>query len=313
MSLTSTDLSTVLAVARGGSLSAAARSLGVNHATVSRRLTALEAASGQTLFRRLSRGYVPTGAGEKLVEAAERMEAELQGLERLLSGRDIRLAGSLRLTAPDDIANHLLLEPLARFRRSYPGIRLEAVIDNRALNLGRREADVALRATNTPPPSLVGRRAAGLAATVYATPALLDERPAARGFDALAAFPWVSWEEDGASNTLKAWTETQAPADLVAYRANSVANHFAAVRAGLGLGVLPCYLGDSSAELQRVLPPQPRLLAGLWILTHPDLRQAPRVAALTEFLFIAFRRLAPLLGGRGPEGDLDPGSEPADS
>lgn len=292
MPLTSSDLGTVLAVARGGSLSAAARTLGVNHSTVSRRLAALEAASGQTLFRRRSGGYVATPAGETLIEAAERMEAELQGLERLLSGRDIRLHGSLRLTAPDDIANHLLLPLLADFRRAFPGIVLELAIDNRTLNLGRREADVALRATNAPQASLVGRRVAGLAATVYA----------ARGRRAAVArpedLPWVAWEDDGQSNTLKAWVETEAPPGRVVYRANSVANQFAALQAGLGQGVLPCYLGDPAPDLVRVLPPQPALEAGLWILTHPDLRQAARVAALTEFLFTGLKRREGLLSGR---------------
>ena len=292
MPLTSNDLGTVLAVARGGSLSAAARALGVNHSTVSRRLAALEAASGQTLFRRLSGGYVPTPAGETLIEVAERLEAELQGLERLLSGRDIRLRGTLRLTAPDDMANHLLLPLLADFRRAFPGILLELAIDNRTLNLGRREADVALRATNTPQTSLVGRRVAGLAATVYAARGLLGKG------DGPEALPWVAWEDDGQSNTLKAWVETQAPPARIAYRASSVANQFAALRAGLGQGVLPCYLGDPAPDLVRVLPPQPELEAGLWILTHPDLRQAGRVAALTEFLFTELKRREALLTGR---------------
>ncbi len=295
MPLTSSDLGTVLAVARGGSLSAAARALGVNHSTVSRRLAALEAASGQTLFRRLSRGYVATPAGETLIEAAERLEAELQGLERLLSGRDIRLRGSLRLTAPDDIANHLLLPLLADFRRAFPGILLELAVDNRALNLGRREADVALRATNAPQASLVGRRVAGLAATVYAARGLLG---AGDGPGAAADLPWVAWEDDGQSNLLKAWAEAEAPPDHVVYRANSVANQFAALQAGLGQGVLPCYLGDPAPDLVRLRPPQPELEAGLWILTHPDLRQAARVAALTEFLFTELKRREALLSGR---------------
>ncbi len=292
MPLTSNDLGTVLAVARGGSLSAAARALGVNHSTVSRRLAALEAACGQTLFRRLSRGYVATPAGETLIEAAARLETELQGLERLLGGRDIRLRGTLRLTAPDDFANHLLAPLLADFQRAFPGIVLELVVDNRTLNLSRREADVALRATNMPQASLVGRRVAGLAATVYAARALLDET------DDPETLPWVAWEDDGQSNNLKSWIEANAPPDRIAYRANSVANQFAALRAGLGRGVLPCYLGDPAGELVRVLPPQPELEAGLWILTHPDLRQAARVAALTEFLFTELKRHAPLFSGR---------------
>ena len=109
----------------------------------------------------------------------------------------------------------------------------------------------------------------------------------------------MAWEDDGQSNILKAWLEAKAPPERIAYRANSVANQFAALRAGLGQGALPCYLGDPAPELVRVLPPQPELEAGLWILTHPDLRQAARVAALTEFLFTELKRRAPLFSGKG--------------
>ena len=139
------DLNTVLAVARGGSLSAAARALGVNHSTVSRRLAALEKATGHTLFRGLPRGHSPTAAGEELIRAATRMEAEVLRLGQLLGSPRVELKGSVRLTAPDDVASLLLVHPLARFRALYPSIALEVIAENRLLNLSRREADIALR------------------------------------------------------------------------------------------------------------------------------------------------------------------------
>jgi DNA-binding transcriptional LysR family regulator len=290
------DLNTVLAVARAGSLSAAARVLGVNHSTVSRRIAALEKATGHTLFRRLARGYVPTAAGEELVAAAERMEAEVQRLARLLSGQDISLGGTVRLTAPDDMANHLLPDSLARFNETAPGVAIEMLIDNRLLNLTRREADIALRATRSPPERLVGRRIAELDAAVYAR---RDRIPrlggAASEPEALRAHPWVAWEEDNETNVLKSWVMRYSAPERVVYRSNSVANQFAAVRAGLGLGALPCYLGDGAPELARVLPPEEAMATGLWILTRPDLKRAARIAALTEFLAAD---LAAVLKGR---------------
>ena len=296
------DLNTVLAVARGGSLSAAARSLGVNHSTVSRRITALEKATGHTLFRRLPRGYAPTAAGEELVAAAERMEAEVEGLQRLLSGRDISPSGSIRLTAPDDMANHLLPGSLARFNARFPGIAIEMAIGNRLLNLTRREADVALRATRHPPENLIGRRIATLAAAVYASRDYLARTGgAAPAPGQLAGHNWVAWEEDDEANVLKTWVTQQSAPERVAYRSNSVANQFAAVRAGLGLGALPCYLGDAAPELVRVLPPQEAIATELWLLTHGDLRRAARIAALMDFLAGDLKRQQAQLMGAIPD------------
>ena len=302
------DLNTVLAVARGGSLSAAARALGVNHSTVSRRIAALERATGHTLFRRLPRGYAPTAAGEELIGAAERMEAEVQGLRRILGGRDISLTGTVRLTAPDDIAGTLLPPALARFRERFPSVMIEVAIGNRLLNLARREADIALRPTRHPPGSLHGRRVGSLAASVYAsrdylTRAGLDGlAPDSLDRERLAEHPWVTWEEDPETNTLKAWSSRVCPAERVAYRSNSVANQFAAVRAGLGLGALPCYLGDPEPALVRLLPPQEEIRADLWLLTHRDLRHAARITALMDFLAEDLAnqrdRLMGRLGGR---------------
>ena len=284
------DLNTVLAVARAGSLSAAARALGVNHATVSRRIAALEKTSGHTLFRRLPRGYAPTAAGEALVRAAERMESEVVGLQRLLVGRDISLTGTLRLTAPDDIASHLLPAALARFRTRYPSVKIEMAIENRLVNLARREADVALRATRSPPGPLHGRHVGTLAAAVYASRAYLaGSSLAGLGPESprpgwLAEQPWVAWEDDADRNVLKSWLLAACPPERVAYRSNSVVNQFAAVRAGLGLGALPCYLADPDPALARVVAPQPAMSAELWILTHADLARGARIAALMDFL-----------------------------
>ncbi len=290
------DLNTMLAVARGGSLSAAARALGVNHSTVSRRLAALEAAAGHTLFRRLPRGYVPTAAGERLIETAERMESEFRGLTRVLSGEDIRVSGAVRLTAPDDMANFLLVEPLARFGARHPEVRIELAIDNRMLNLGRREADVAVRATNSPPANLVGRRPSDIVCAVYAARALLEAggKSARRPSEG----PWIAWEDDGQSNAIKSWLVRHCDPARIAYRSSSLANQFAAARAGIGFAVLPCFLCDPCPNLRRAGPPLEPTRTGIWILTHPDLQGAARVAALTDFLFTEIKRQERLLGGQ---------------
>ncbi len=152
------DLSTLLAIAREGTLAGAARRLRVNHSTVFRRLATIEARLETRLFERQGGSYVTTAAGEDLLRTAERVEAEVEALERRLSGQDLRLTGSLRMTTPDDMAEILVMPLLRDFRRSYPDITVELILDNRMLNLTRREADIALRPTLEPPETLSGRR-----------------------------------------------------------------------------------------------------------------------------------------------------------
>ena len=217
--------------------------------------------------------------------AAERVEAEVQGLTRRLAGRDLRLEGSVRMTAPDDLMAALLMPALARFRRLYPGIRLEAVVDNRLLNLTRREADVAVRPTPAAPESLVGRRLAKVAIAAYANPDHIEAPPAARRPAALAQLPWIGWEEGGGGASLMAWAARHRLNGALAYRTNSLLNQQAACAAGLGVALLPCFLGDPDPDLVRLLPPQEALAVDLWLLTHRDLRRTARVRALLDVLY----------------------------
>jgi len=295
------DLHTVLAVARQGSLSAAAQLLGVNHSTVSRRIAALEKAAGHPLFRGQPRGQRPTAAGEELIRAAERMEAEILRLGRLLASPEVGLEGSVRLTAPSDIANALLPGPLARFRALHPGITVELVDDNRMLDLARREADIALRATNDDPPGfLVGRRVTHLAVAAYAGRAYLErtgQETIAAG--ALADQEWIGWDAPLRTGGFRRWVQEHLPPEAFVYRSGSLENHRAAAEAGLGLALLPCFLGDPTPGLVRVLPPQPALATPLWLISHPNLKDTPRIAAMKDFLHTELKVREALLSGDG--------------
>src|SRR5436190_1914850 len=151
------DLRLVLAVERSRNLAAAAAAIGVNHSTMFRRLTALEKELGSKLFERLATGYRATESGRRLLEAAERMETEALALDRDLTGRDTRLTGQLRVTCSETLAYRILLGEMARFRRDYPGITVDLIVDNRVIDLSRREADVALRATRPAQRDPIGR------------------------------------------------------------------------------------------------------------------------------------------------------------
>lgn len=168
------DLRLVLAIVRAGSLTSAAKALGVNHSTTFRRLGALEERLGVRLFERLPAGlYAPTSAGERMAATAERVETETAALDRDLLGADLRLSGRLRVTCSETLAYALLTPCVADFRAAQPGIVLDLVIDNRVLSLSRREADVALRVARPKEPDLHGRKLADLAWALYATPDLL--------------------------------------------------------------------------------------------------------------------------------------------
>ena len=172
------DLRFFLAVARAGTLSGAARSLGVTHSTVFRRLGTFEERLGVRLFERLPDGYALTGAGEAMQETAIRIDEEIIALSRQVTGQDQRLSGLIRITAIDMLATGLLPRHLAAFHAAQPGIELEVIVSDTPLDLTRREADVALRIGNTPQETLVGRRVGRLAFGAYAS----AER-AAQGID----------------------------------------------------------------------------------------------------------------------------------
>jgi len=293
------DLRIVLAIARSGGIGGGAKALGVNQSTIFRRLNALEDRLGVRLFERLPGGYRSTPAGEDMVGAAERMEEEVLSLARSLTGRDERLCGHLRVTASESLAHRPLVHHLAAFRAEHPGITLEVIVENRTLALSRRECDVALRATRPSEGDLYGRKLADVAWTVYGAPAYLERagRPAAPAD--LADHALVGW--DAGSPTLKAadWLRALAPEAAVVYRANSTLNQMMACAAGLGLAVLPCFLGDAEPELERVFAPVPELTRELWLVTHQDLRRTARVRAFLDTVGNGLIRERPLFEGRG--------------
>lgn len=273
------DLALVLAIARAGSLSGAGRALGTTHSTVYRKLLAIEARLQTRLVEHLPEGYVLTAAGEAVRQAAERMEQEVHGLERRIVGEDVRLDGALRITTTDTLACGVLAPVLAEFRERHPGITLDLIVDNRALNLTRRDADIAVRPTRHPPETLVGRRLAAIATAVYGAPDYL-RRLAAPPLDAAM---WVLPDESLWDLPATRWGKRAIAVGRVAIQVSSVATMRELVRAGLGVAPLPCFLGDGDPGLTRVTAPIAELSSELWLLTHPDLRRNARVRAfLTE-------------------------------
>ncbi|MDH3282736.1 MAG: LysR family transcriptional regulator [Gammaproteobacteria bacterium] len=292
------DLRYFTTVGRTGSLARAARELRVNHSTVFRRINTLENDLGVKLFERTPGGYVLTGTGEEMLTAAARVEEEITALDRRISGRDYRLSGVIRVTTTDTIGFRFVQPHLFQFYQQYPGIRVELVISNDLFSLTKREADIAIRPTQKPPEELVGRRLSDLAWGVYGsidyfktkrkprTPADLAEHLLVGGDDSIAALPAMRWLKSHVSD------------DNIVYRSNSIMIQAAAVKAGFGLAVLPCFFADIETGLIRVLPLTADLMSELWLLTHRDLRHTARIRAFMEFIAQAVQGDRPLLEGK---------------
>ncbi|MGQ0698003.1 MAG: LysR family transcriptional regulator [Panacagrimonas sp.] len=274
------DLRYVLSIARGGGLAAAARELKVNTSSVYRRLEALEAQLEVRLFERLRSGYRLTEQGEALAETAQRMEVEALAVERLVRGTDLKLEGNIRLSTSEAVAQYLLPPLLAEFRDQYPGVTLAISANNQVVDLTRRDADVVIRVTATPPPHLVGRSVGFIGFASYATPAYLDR--AGRGLP-LADYEWIGFEGPMLRVRQATWMSERIPESRQMLRFDSFGAASEAVLAGVGCGALPCFASDHDPRLERLPDSYVKTDLQLWVLTHPDLRKSARIRACLQF------------------------------
>lgn len=270
------DLRHFVALADTGTLLGAARSLGVEHATVSRRVAALEVELSQRLVDRRSGRYVLTTSGEEVAATARRMLAETLSLERTLLAGSRSAAVEVAVSTPPVIASHLIAPRLANFHREHPAIHLRLLGESHAASLTRREADIVLRLSRPEDNSLVVRRAGAITYRAYATPAYLAAHPAAD-----RAFIGLSADLDGTPNQL--WLKQLAGDRPMVLRSNDFVTQCAAARAGIGIAVLPDFVPRSAApELVEAEPGSFRRDA--WIAFHRDLKGAPQIKATATLL-----------------------------
>ena len=196
------DFRYVKAIADTRSLAGAAEALGVNHSTVFRRLGQVEHQLGSRLFERNRGGYALTPCGEEMVRLAERMDEDIVTFQRKVTGHDLRPSGELRITTNDTLLTHLLTDVLAAFRRAYPDIVLDLVVSNQPLNLSKRDADVAVRATDRPPEALVGRRVVGIAWAIHGPAGVAEGFDLRRG---AAPSDWVGFGDNLAGLKAAKW------------------------------------------------------------------------------------------------------------
>ena len=284
------DLRYVLETVRHGGLSGAARALQVNHATVARRIAAAEKACGAVLFDRLPGGYAPTEAGLEAARAGESMEAAGARLGLSIAARDQRLSGPLTVTAPQLIVERVLAPILAEFHAAHPDIALTLHASNETLNLSQRQADVAIRISDSPVETLVGTKVSEQRAAVYVSHAYAARLKA----DPRPPLDWIRFSHwPGLPMDLgEAWPERR-----IALTVDDMIAAIGAVRAGIGATRMPCFLGETDAALTRL--PDVSLFAypGIWVLTHRELQRVRRIEIFMEFAAARLRRLRPVFLG----------------
>lgn len=285
------DLRYILALARHGSAQAAARALNVNQTTVLRRLDALEAAVGVPLVDRNRAGHKLTETGRAAAEAAERMEEEYQSFRSALAAEKRLLAGLVRITASETLANRIVSPCLGAFRELHPDIAVELITSDARLDIARGEADVALRAGSRPEGAgIVARRLPDNDWTIYCSREYAARRGVPQDRAAIAGHDIIGMEGPMAALAGSVWLAQSAPDAVIRVRSNSMVNLVSNLKAGLGLGALPTLIGDSVPELVRCLSPPPELRSEMWIVVQEQQKSRPHVRAFTDFLARHVRR-----------------------
>ncbi len=270
------DLKVFLAVARSGTISGGAKQLGVQHSTVSRRVRHLEENLGTRLLDRKTGRYELTRAGKNLFDTALDIEARVLQVDGSLPGKDSKLVGSLRISAINNMASSVLMPMFASFSKRFPMIDLQVMVSNDNVSLSQREADVVIRLTNTPTETLIGKQLVTVVSTVYGAHSYLKRVREQR--------KEVEWIGVNCCKFHSSWTKQQCGGQPRRFTSDDTLLTRAAIREGLGVSYLPCFMGDTDPLLERYCEPNPGHNLGLWLLFHQDLKHCARVLAFREHM-----------------------------
>src|SRR5438876_11324760 len=291
------DLRYFLTVARHRSTIAAGKSLGLSQSTVQRRVSELERRIGRQLMARHPTGYRLTEFGEALLPYAERVEAAIGDFELRVKDTVREMAGVIRVTCPEPIVYRMTKSSLIdRFHSRHPGLRVEFITSDRYLDLSKGEVDIAFRSGDTDD-ELIGRKIADSFWAVYASRDYIERHGKPDRVEDLSQHPLIGFDETLAGHRAAMWLKDVAPEARMPVRNNSVLGLVSAVKSGAGLGPLPTALGDAEPDLVRVLGPVPELTRSWRLLTHPDIRRVPRIAAFFDYIIEQRDALKSILTG----------------
>lgn len=293
------DLRHFLAVARGGSTLSAAKILGVNQTTVARRVAALEEALSEKLFEKTAGGYRLTEVGAAMVQNAERVESEVESFSRMIAQRSRKLLGMIRVTTNDVLADSLLTPWLREFTQRFPVVQIETIITDRRLDIARGEADIALRAGNTKVEGegLVVRRLATGKWGVYCSKKYAAESGKPQNGEDLVGHPIIAGAGDLARFDPAFLKEAKAKGAVIRQASSSILNIAGAIRSGLGVGGIPCMLGELDPELELCFLFD-EADYDLLLITREEMRNLPHVRAFNDFIASRTSALRHMIEGR---------------
>lgn len=269
------DLRYLLSLAEVGSLSGAARKLAVEHATVARRIAALEQRVGAKLVDRRGGRYTLTAAGQTVADHARRIRDEVFAIERLGLADSHGSVTEITVTMPPPIASELVVPRLPALERAKPWLRLKLLSTSQTVSLTRREADVALRLSRPEAPVLIARRVGQLDFGLFAAADYLLGR-------AEKDFSFIGLEDDFAQAAQQVWLDDLSGSRPTVFRSNDLSLQCAAVKAGMGIAALPVFLGE--ARGLTAVRPDLGVSRDIWISYHRDLKASPAITAAVEFL-----------------------------
>ncbi len=292
------DLRYFVAVADGGSTLAASRALKVDQSTVQRRVAELERRLGQPLVKRTPGGYRLTEFGQTMLAAAEGVAQAVRQFEQQVAAYRDTQAGVVRITCPEPIVPRLRQSSLLRrFHDRYPGLQLDFVISDRYVDLANGDADLALRSGDTTDGELIGRKLADSLWAVYGSQTFIQAHGSPQSVTDLARYDLIGLDGAMAGHRYAQWLRDALPQARIVARNSSVLGLVQSVRAGLGLAALPVAAAGNHTDLVMVLGPVNELTRIWRVLTTRELRHAPRVAALFDFLVEEIDALRPILSG----------------
>lgn len=294
------DLRYFLAIHRTRSLSGAGRHLRVDQTTVGRRLAAMEAALGARLFSRQTREFTLTPAGDAILSTAIRVEEAMLSLARAVEGDDARLEGEVRVTTNEAFANRLLLPSLPALRKRHPAIHIEIVCDSRMLDLGRGEADIAVRARRNAQENIVVKKVGVSAFGIYASEDYLARAGVPNSLDDLDGHDLIGYSDALGYLAAARWMANVSTARRCVFRGNTILSVAAAATEGVGIAVIPCFLGETDPTLRRVLPNEEIAALDVWTAVHQDVQRIARIRAVLRHISDVFRARAAILRGEPP-------------
>jgi DNA-binding transcriptional LysR family regulator len=279
------DFRFVLAVSRGETVSAAAKKLGVDHATVIRRINRLEQNLAAKLFERRKTGYVLTSAGHHVTETAERIESSIIADQSAIGGSKSTLSGMVRIGAPDGFGSDFLAPRLVEISEQHPELDIQLVATARLFSLSKREADIAISLSMPKEGRIVGRKLTDYTLGLYSTAAYLERFPEIRKPSDLASHRFVGYIDELLYAPELDYLRQVTPQIVARFRSANLIAQLNATLAGFGIAVLPHFMARNHAALKHILPEIFRISRTFWLLMHADSKDTARIRAMADFIY----------------------------